>query len=425
MNHEEKEPLEEKFLSSYSDDESESGSLSDAYFMGSDMGSQNFSSQSLTYSPPTSPAGKNFKTGDIAWLHASEYEPLHVPIMHGHSYSNHFSYGSSNFAQAHPIHEDEVLLEEAKVLLEEAKVTGPAGYKSKRQRSLNSKERRQFRLLRRKQLDQVKRERTVQKIRGTMQESVSCHDSIFAALFIIQLVLVVFCAIRFGSGMVLFDQSWSPFSRATEEDGSRVLDNSLSAFVSNDVKGPATQISQVATSFVLNYRSVMSIVGITGVYACILSLLTVGFMLIIVKSLIQTVLVFCILLSLAWGIIGYAVAPQYAMVAIMGFVALVYMVGYTVVVWDRIPFSATNLHTALAAMQSTADITLLGMTMILVAFSWCLVWGMAFIGLVDTLDVCEPGDMACRYNFTSHNNICLYILFLFSFCWTNQVIKVR
>jgi hypothetical protein len=420
MSHEEKELLEEDDLSSHSDDESESGSLSDAYFMRSDMGSQTFSSQSLTYSPPTSPAGKNFTTGDIAWLHASEFDPLHTPMVIRHSYSNHLAYGSSDFSQAPPIHEDEVLLEEAKL-------PGPASYNPKRQRSLNSKERRQFRQLRRKQLEQVERERTVQKIRGTKQESITCRDSIFAALFIIQLALVFFCAIRFGSGVVLSHQSWSPFSRAAEEGGSRVLasandDNSLAEFVSDHVEGPATQ---TATSFVLNYRSVMSIVGITGLYACILSLLSVGFMLIIVKSLIQTVLVFCILLSLAWGIIGYEVAPKHSIVAIMGFVALVYMVGYTVVVWDRIPFSATNLRTALAAMQSTADITLLGMTMILVAFFWCLVWCMAFIGLVDTLDVCEPGDKACRYNVTHRNNVCLYILFLFSFCWTNQVIKVR
>jgi hypothetical protein len=262
-----------------------------------------------------------------------------------------------------------------------------------------------------------------------MQDSSTCHDSIFAALFLVQLVLVIFCAIHFGSGVVLFDQKWSPFSRDTQDnDGSRFLgtaddDASLSDFV-NGIKGPAKQISQAATSFVLNYQAVMSIVGITGLYASILSLLTVGFMLIIVKSLIQTVLVFCILLSLAWGVIGYALAPQHGLVPIMGFVALILMVGYTVVVWDRIPFSATNLHMALVAMQSTADITLLGMSMILVAFAWCLVWCMAFIGLVDTLDVCEPGDKACRDDLVNHNNVFLYIVFFLSFCWTNQVIKV-
>lgn len=431
MSHEEKEPPENDLYDSFSGDESDSDSLNDAYFLQrSDM---RVSSQtSLEYSPTSPTSSKTAKVTDNTMC--SEYDPLHIPMMNGlSSLSNHYQigYGSLDFAQTHPIHEV--------LLLEEAKVTessllsygGGGGLKSNNRQasSLTGKEKRRLRQLRKKQFEQMERERIVQKIRGTMQDSSTCRDFIFAALFVVQLVLVLFCAIHFfGSGVMRFDVQ-SSFSRDApkESKGSRFLESasSLSDFVNGNGGGPAKQISQVATSFVLNYQAVMSIVGITGLYASILSLLTVGFMLIIVKSLIQTVLVFCILLSLAWGVMWYALArQQHGVVAILGFVAFILMVGYTIVVWDRIPFAATNLHTALAAMQSTADITLLGMSMLLVAFAWCLVWCMAFIGLVDTLDVCEPGDKACRDDLNNHNNIVLYVVFFLSFCWTNQVIKV-
>lgn len=419
MSHEEKEPPENDLYDSYSGDESDSDSLNDAYFLQrSDM---RVSSQtSLEYSPTSPTSSKTAKVTDNTMC--SEYDPLHIPMMNGlSSYSSPYQigYGSLDFAQ------------EAKVT-ESSLLSYGGGLKSNNRQasSLTGKEKRRLRQLRKKQFEQMERERIVQKIRGTMQDSSTCRDFIFAALFVVQLVLVLFCAIHFfGSGVMRFDVQ-SSFSRdaQNESKGSRFLESSasLSDFVNgNNGGGPAKQISQVATSFVLNYQAVMSIVGITGLYASILSLLTVGFMLIIVKSLIQTVLVFCILLSLAWGVMWYALArQQHGVVAILGFVAFILMVGYTIVVWDRIPFAATNLHTALAAMQSTADITLLGMSMILVAFAWCLVWCMAFIGLVDTLDVCEPGDKACRDDLNNHNNVLLYVVFFLSFCWTNQVIKV-
>ena len=394
--------------------------------------------------PPSIKTGNVFYQGSgRTWWHASEYDPLYDPAT---TPSARHSYGaSSEFAQSHSIQEDElgVFEEEQKVM---PLPSDP--YNVLPSQSHKAREKKRLRQLRRKQMEQIAREQRVKEIRGTLQQANTCHDFIFAALFVAQLVVVLFCAIQFGSGVVLFQGSagWSPFSTMrgaqmesaiSDDDPMRFLsshdddDSTLSQFV-NDNKHTTTMsstttgqqhVSQMAFSFVLNYRTVMSITGITGFYACVLSLVTVGFMLIIAKSLIETTLVFCIVLSLAWGVIGFIVEPGHWMVPTMGFVALFIFVTYTVVVWDRIPFSATNLAVALSAMRSTADITVLGIVMLLVSFAWCLVWCMAFIGLVDTLDVCEPGDVKCRSH-GGHGHVLLILLFFFSFYWTNLVIIV-
>ena len=421
-----------------------SGSLSDSYFRSDIMGSAKVSTHSLTYSP-TSPTSKkkplvHYIGSEISgWSRASEYDQLQVPSIASNEFPRSSSYrqvgyGSSEFSESYPIPEDyqsdEVFPEEAKIM--GALPTDPRGVLPQQRR-----EKRRLRQLRKKQIEKVSREHLVKEIRGTPQEATTCHDSVFAALFVAQLVLVFFCAIRFGSGVIFSgaDQNWSPFSSRntaqTADHMTRFLnssrpvvddDTSLTQFVSDSVKGSGNQVAQLTSYFVLNYHTVLSVVGITGFYACILSLLTVGFMLIIAKSLIQTCLIASIILSLAWGVIGYALEGQ-GLVSIMGFVALVLTLGYTIAVWDRIPFASTNLHIALCGMRCTADITLLGMTMILVAFAWCVIWCMAFVGIVDTLNECEPGDLYCLKNL-SHHHVFLYVFFFFSFCWTNLVIKV-
>ena len=471
--HEEKEPpLPDDDIFDISDDDSGAGSLSDSYFMQRpDISASKTSSHSLCYSPtspqskslskrpihptplrpvPPSPVGSikppSIKTGDVfyqgngrTWWHASEYDPLYDPAtsLSTHS-STRQSYGSSEFAQSHSIQEHElgVFEEEQKVM---PLPSDP--YNVLPSQSHRAREKKRLRQLRRKQMEQIAREQRVKEIRGTPQGANTCHDSIFAALFVVQLVLVLFCAIKFGSGVVIFEGSgWSPFPKVrgtvmetaiSDDDPIRFLssshtddDTGLSQFVNDkQTKTTGQHVSQMASSFVLNYRTVMSITGITGFYACVLSLVTVGFMLIIAKSLIETTLIFCIILSLAWGVIGYIVEPTHWMVPALGFVALFLFVAYTVIVWDRIPFSATNLAVALSAMRSSADIIVLGLVMLMVSFAWCLIWCMAFIGLVDTLDVCEPGDVKCRSH-GGHGHVFLIVMFFFSFYWTNVVIIV-
>ena len=64
------------------------------------------------------------------------------------------------------------------------------------------------------------------------------------------------------------------------------------------------------------------------------------------------------------GLVGLRLDP-YGVISIEGFTALLMTLGYAM---NRISFAATNLYMALCAMQCTADITILGLASLIVAF---------------------------------------------------------
>ena len=145
-------------------------------------------------------------------------------------------------------------------------------------------------------------------------------------------------------------------------------------------------------------------------------------MLIIARSLIQIMLIFSIVVALGWGLIGLSLDP-YGVIADMGFAAFLLTLGYTMFSWNRIPFAATNLYTALCAMRCTADITILGLISLVVAFGWCLLWCAAFVGIVNSFNNsdCNKND-ACDAH-VSRSHFPLYLLLILSFHWTSMVIK--
>jgi len=186
-------------------------------------------------------------------------------------------------------------------------------------------------------------------------------------------------------------------------------------------KSESPENAHEPTSFTIDYRNTIGLIGISGFYACILSYLSFGFMLIMSRALIQVTLVFSILLAVAWGILGLTINP-YGLISIMGFGALLLTLSYTVFNWQRVPFASTNLHTALCAMRCTSDITILGMAAIMVSFAWCFLWSMAFIGIVDIYDPAKCSNGTCLFE-VPLVQIGLYGFFLISFYWTNSVIK--
>jgi hypothetical protein len=78
--------------------------------------------------------------------------------------------------------------------------------------------------------------------------------------------------------------------------------------------------------------------------------------------------------------------------------------------WNRIPFAASNLHIAWAALRCTADITVLGMISLLVAWAYCIVWTLAVLGVWHTWGTTVFGPL-------------LLLAFIVSWHWTTTVIK--
>eukprot|EP00545_Synedropsis_sp_CCMP1620_P000665 CAMPEP_0119013882 /NCGR_PEP_ID=MMETSP1176-20130426/9166_1 /TAXON_ID=265551 /ORGANISM="Synedropsis recta cf, Strain CCMP1620" /LENGTH=520 /DNA_ID=CAMNT_0006967009 /DNA_START=43 /DNA_END=1605 /DNA_ORIENTATION=+ len=95
---------------------------------------------------------------------------------------------------------------------------------------------------------------------------------------------------------------------------------------------------------------------------------------------------------------------------------------YARAVWPLIPWAASNLVTAVAAIQTNIGITLVGFGMVVLTLGFTLLWVLAFAGAYMHTTVCsgaEDGQQQCE----SHINGIVVALFLLAFYWTMQVIK--
>ena len=312
----------------------------------------------------------------------------------------------------------------------------------KRQR----RQKRHMQKMKERMKEQAARELAVSRVRGRPQQVTHWQDPLWAFLFMVQLVAVILCALRFGFGVILFknyintdgnffwEQTGHRFlAEDTNLDATSTLatNTSLSDIIFHVPEtsamtddGFASQAASVSdsSSFTIDYKNVLALTFFTGLYACVLAYLSFGFMLIISRSLIQIMLIFSIVVALGWGLIGLSLDP-YGLIADMGFGAFLLTLGYTMFSWNRIPFAATNLYTALCAMRCTADITILGLMSLVVAFGWCLLWCTAFVGIVNSFNSsdCDKNDNCHAH--VSRSHIPLYLLFVFSFHWTTMVIK--
>eukprot|EP00546_Thalassionema_frauenfeldii_P008208 CAMPEP_0178914638 /NCGR_PEP_ID=MMETSP0786-20121207/11545_1 /TAXON_ID=186022 /ORGANISM="Thalassionema frauenfeldii, Strain CCMP 1798" /LENGTH=586 /DNA_ID=CAMNT_0020587585 /DNA_START=198 /DNA_END=1958 /DNA_ORIENTATION=- len=245
--------------------------------------------------------------------------------------------------------------------------------------------------------EQEARENLVLNVRGKVQPEGEWKDTVWLIIFLFQFFVVVLYAIRSGI--------FSVFSTYNDDDD-------LSSSEQNDQDIIIATTADSNASFHIDYQTVVELIIILGFYATILSILTMGFMLILARSLLQTALILTTVTAFGWGLIGLAMEPFY-IIPMMGFGALLVTLAYSLWVWDRIPFAGINLYTALCGVRSTLFILLVGMLMSLVAFGWFIFWSMALIGVVDNFGYCIHDYYA----------IFFYAFMIISLCWTHLVIK--
>lgn len=201
------------------------------------------------------------------------------------------------------------------------------------------------------------------------------HDVLFAILFLVQMCFIVFLAIVYmGETAISDDYAMG----APTHPPQIVTDDPFStgsAFITQ--RGPASE-----RSIRVDYSNAFQLSCISALYAASLSALLIGMMMILGKALIPTTLCLTVIVCIAFSTIGIALSP-YSFVPIIGIIALALSVGYSIVVWDRIPFAATNLDTALCGIKCTADVLIVGMVMMIAAVLWTITWTVAFLGVYD------------------------------------------
>jgi hypothetical protein len=165
------------------------------------------------------------------------------------------------------------------------------------------------------------------------------------------------------------------------------------------------------------YRNVIFLCALCGAFAVTLSTLTLVLMMVIVRRLVQVSLILTIALSFAWGTIGIGVSPK-NVVPITVFVALALSVGYTFVVWDRIPFASANLHAGLTGVRKNAGSVLVALVFQFLVLVWSVYFTFVVIGVYDAL---LEGDLKLSQNET----LFVYTMLFISYFWTYNVLSVR
>ena len=309
------------------------------------------------------------------------------------------------------------------------------------------------RLRRHRRLRRIKkaaeaREAMVQKVRGVEQQqqqssssssSSSCKDSIFAYAFLCQFLLVSMSALAFGSGALwdMIHESLSmDHSSISEDDGEGGSSNAnpFAGLETDDViitdggigvggrkgggsggRGGAITITVTDGISDIDFINVIQLVCIASGYACLCSLLSLGFMMMLSKNTLHVMLMFTIAVCLVWTIMGLAFSPHW-ITPLVGASASTLSIVYTIVVWDRIAFAATNLSVALKGMRSTFAIPCVGFCVLAITFLWTVWWIFALIGTMNFLS--DDDDISDGLIYV------VVAFFLFSYYWTFQVIKV-
>jgi len=288
---------------------------------------------------------------------------------------------------------------------------------------LEDKKRRRERRLKRIRKAAEARDAAVQKVRGVQQED--CNDSLFAFLFLCQFLLVSMAAMAFGPAAIhdrltgaMADQEgmehdYNPFAGLQSDD---IIVNGLyepPKSDGGDVGGDLAGRGDERISYI-DYVNVIQLICVASGYASISAIFALGFMMMISRNLLQAILIFTVVVCLLWSVLGLTLSNNF-FIPVVGFLSLIISACYTWVVWDRIPFAATNLSVALKGMRRTLDIPLLGVCNLVATFAWTICWICAFFGASDYL-----------WNEEELSNdwmVVVVLFFFFSYYWTTQVIK--
>jgi hypothetical protein len=218
-----------------------------------------------------------------------------------------------------------------------------------------------------------------------------CNDALFALLFYAHLGAIAWLT------AVYLPQMYS--SIASQYGGRRFL-----------------QEEDNSVEFPLSVQQVLLILGISGVVSVIVSSAALAFMVWCAAALIKV--------ALWWNIVANAVTAIAALatgampLAIMMALAVVFSAYYAYVVWNRIPFAAANLVTALTAVRANLGVAFFAYLSLILQLAWTLWWSVA---LTATLYVTNGCNAQGECETTPQGGI--VFLFLVSYFWTHQVLK--
>ena len=216
----------------------------------------------------------------------------------------------------------------------------------------------------------------------------ACRDILFLMLFVFHLLGIVYLGNTYGF--------------IEEPDNSTLLD---------DDEEPVT----------IMYNNVIYMACISGAFAVFVSACALFLMMAIAKKIVQVALILAITLSFVWGTIGIGFSPRIVVPA-SGFVALLLTVAYAFIVWDRIPFVASNLDAGLHGIRANLGLVFLAFVFQALALGWSVYFTFVVGGVYNAL---VTGNIDLTMKNSGNAKMAIYIGLGISYYWTMHVISVR
>jgi hypothetical protein len=223
----------------------------------------------------------------------------------------------------------------------------------------------------------------MEEVKGTEQLP-ACRDIVFLLLFVFHLLGIIYLGRTYGA------------------ESLRIHDES-----------PEDRESSVTIIF----TNLIYIAGLSGVFAMVVSGLTLLVMTSIAKKIVQVALILSITFSFLWGTMGIGLSPK-KIVPITGIVALTLSVAYAFIVWDRIPFAAANLHAGLSGILANPGAVLVSFVFQVLALGWSIYYIFVGGGVYDAIQV---GDIDETYEGIEY---VYYVMLGISYYWTLNVFLV-
>lgn len=172
------------------------------------------------------------------------------------------------------------------------------------------------------------------------------------------------------------------------------------------------------SSVTIVYQNLVFISLLSGVFAILISALTLLLMMAVAKRIVQIALILTITLSFAWGTMGIGLSPK-KVVPATGIIALALSVAYTIVVWDRCKFHGANLYASLTGIRANPGAVIVAFIFQFLALAWSIYYTYVAMGVYDAVEI---GDI----ELTSHAmKISIFTALGISYYWTLQVFLVR
>jgi hypothetical protein len=224
----------------------------------------------------------------------------------------------------------------------------------------------------------------MEDVKGTEQLP-SCRDIIFLLLFVFHLLGIIYFGKTYGyESETLHDQ--------TAEDSD--------------------------SSITILYTNLIYIAGLSGIFAVVISGLALLLMTTVARKLVQIALGLAITFSFVWGTMGIGLSPK-KVVPATGIIALALTIAYAFIVWDRIPFTAANLHAGLMGIKANPGAVLVAFLFQFLALGWSIYYTFVVVGVYDAIQV---GSFEEHFQGMS---VLVYVVLGISYYWTLQVFLVR